>query len=235
MAGKVPEWARQDMRKSAGYGCKPGIKQMGSPFHGAKPQVRHYADGSEGGVKADDEATLKSEGLKASEGDKVGFFERLRMGNIDDPNSEAYRRFGAGRGKTERDFNAAEKQMDQLDAMRKQDAAAPARTASQDAQNDKDTAYVKPAAPAPRAAPAVMDRPRPDENQSTAEMGRLERKNAAYENQSSSESRRLESKNKEIRSSIKSVKPRPGPNWPSERSNWDARYGKTHNHDGTPK
>lgn len=219
MAGKVPEWARQDMRKSAGYGCKPGIKQMGNPFHGAKPQVRHYADGSEGGVKADDEATLKSEGLKASEDDKVGFFERLRMGNIDDPNSEAYRRFGAGRGKTERDFNAAEKQMDQLDAMRKQDAAAPARTASQDAQNDKDTAYVKPAAPKAEAQPkpAVMDRPRPDENQSAAEIRRLERKN------------------EEIRSSIKSVKPRPGPNWPSERSNWDARYGKTHNKDGTPK
>jgi len=44
----------------------------------------------------------KDRGLEASKDEKVGFFERLRMGNIDDPNSEAYRRFGAGRGKAER-------------------------------------------------------------------------------------------------------------------------------------
>ena len=40
----------------------------------------------------------KRKGLAASSGEKVGFLERLRMGNIDDPSSEAYRRFGAGRG-----------------------------------------------------------------------------------------------------------------------------------------
>ena len=40
----------------------------------------------------------KRKGLAASAGEKVGFLERLRMGNIDDPTSEAYRRFGAGRG-----------------------------------------------------------------------------------------------------------------------------------------
>lgn len=44
----------------------------------------------------------KDRGLEASKDEKVGFFERLRMGNIDDPSSEAYRRFGAGRGKAER-------------------------------------------------------------------------------------------------------------------------------------
>lgn len=126
MTGKVPEWARQDMRKSAGYGCKPGVKQMGSPFHGAKTnqakgeiEVEFYADGGE-------VETLKQEGLKASEGEKVGFFDRLRAGNIDDPSSEAYKRFGAGRGQLERDFKAAEKQMDDLDAMKKADAAKPA-------------------------------------------------------------------------------------------------------------
>jgi hypothetical protein len=43
----------------------------------------------------------KDRGLEASKDDKVGFFERLRMGNIDDEGSEAYRRFGAGRGKAE--------------------------------------------------------------------------------------------------------------------------------------
>jgi hypothetical protein len=31
----------------------------------------------------------------------VGFFERLRMGNIDDPKSKAYKRCGAGRGQAE--------------------------------------------------------------------------------------------------------------------------------------
>jgi len=44
----------------------------------------------------------KDAGLEASKDEKVGFFERLRMGNIDDEGSEAYRRFGAGRGRAER-------------------------------------------------------------------------------------------------------------------------------------
>lgn len=44
----------------------------------------------------------KERGLEASKDDKVGFFERLRMGNIDQEGSEAYNRFGAGRGKMER-------------------------------------------------------------------------------------------------------------------------------------
>lgn len=51
----------------------------------------------EGGETAD-----KEEGLKASKDEKVGFFERMRMGNIDDEKSEAYKRFGAGRGRAER-------------------------------------------------------------------------------------------------------------------------------------
>jgi hypothetical protein len=54
---------------------------------------------AEGGIS---EAADKESGLKASQGEKVGFFERLRMGNIDDEGSEAYRRFGAGRGKADR-------------------------------------------------------------------------------------------------------------------------------------
>ena len=52
----------------------------------------------EGGEVADKEA-----GLKASNKEEpVSFFQRLRMGNIDDPSSEAYKRFGAGRGRSER-------------------------------------------------------------------------------------------------------------------------------------
>ncbi len=56
-----------------------------------KRKFRRY---EEGGLT--DEA--KKRGLAASAGENVGFFERLRMGNIDDPKSEAYKRFGAGRG-----------------------------------------------------------------------------------------------------------------------------------------
>jgi hypothetical protein len=48
------------------------------------------------------EAEDKKRGLEASKNERVGFFERLRMGNIDDPRSEAYNKFGAGRGIAER-------------------------------------------------------------------------------------------------------------------------------------
>jgi hypothetical protein len=44
----------------------------------------------------------KDAGLEASKGDKVGFLERLRMGNIDQEGSEAYNRLGAGRGRAAR-------------------------------------------------------------------------------------------------------------------------------------
>jgi hypothetical protein len=54
----------------------------------------------------DREAEDKAAGLEASNKEKsTGFFERLRMGNIDDPNSEAYKRFGAGRGRADRAAN----------------------------------------------------------------------------------------------------------------------------------
>lgn len=49
-----------------------------------------------------EESGFKQRGLDASNKEpSVGFFERLRMGNIDDKNSEAYKRFGAGRGRAE--------------------------------------------------------------------------------------------------------------------------------------
>lgn len=57
--------------------------------------MRRFEDGGE----VDD----KSAGLAASNKEApLGFFERLRMGNIDDPTSEAYKRLGAGRGRAER-------------------------------------------------------------------------------------------------------------------------------------
>ena len=49
-----------------------------------------------------EETSSKASGLKASKGDEpVGFFKRLMMGNIDAPGSEAYNKFGAGRGRVE--------------------------------------------------------------------------------------------------------------------------------------
>jgi hypothetical protein len=63
----------------------------------ARKKVRRFLTGGE-----TDEAADKAAGLEASKGEDVGFFERLRMGNIDDPSSEAYRRFGAGRGRASR-------------------------------------------------------------------------------------------------------------------------------------
>jgi hypothetical protein len=49
-----------------------------------------------------EESKAKQRGLEMSNKEgSVGFFERLRMGNIDDPSSEAYKRFGAGRGRSE--------------------------------------------------------------------------------------------------------------------------------------
>jgi hypothetical protein len=57
-----------------------------------KMKAKRYQEGGE--------AEDKKRGLAASEGEKIGFFERIRMGNIDDPTSEAYRRFGAGRGRS---------------------------------------------------------------------------------------------------------------------------------------
>jgi hypothetical protein len=62
--------------------------------HMKKKKVKRYQEGGE--------AEDKKRGLAASNKEgSVGFFERLRMGNIDDPKSEAYKRFGAGRGQAE--------------------------------------------------------------------------------------------------------------------------------------
>lgn len=47
-----------------------------------------------------EESMAKQRGLDASNKEApVGFFERIRMGNIDEPGTEAYNRFGAGRGR----------------------------------------------------------------------------------------------------------------------------------------
>jgi hypothetical protein len=63
-----------------------------------KKPVKRVRRFQEGGETAD-----KMAGLAASNKDApMGFFERLRMGNIDQEGSEAYNRLGAGRGRGER-------------------------------------------------------------------------------------------------------------------------------------
>lgn len=63
----------------------------------AKASMKKFKRYDEGGEVSDKDA-----GLKSSKDEDVGFLQRLRMGNIDDPSSEAYKRFGGGRGKSER-------------------------------------------------------------------------------------------------------------------------------------
>lgn len=61
-------------------------------------KTRRYATG--GMTDADQEAADKAAGLEASnEEPSAGFFARLKAGNIDEPGSEAYEKYGAGRGK----------------------------------------------------------------------------------------------------------------------------------------
>ena len=64
-----------------------------------KKPVKRVRRFQEGGEAAD-----KMAGLAASNKDApMGFFERLRMGNIDQEGSQAYNRLGAGRAKMDRD------------------------------------------------------------------------------------------------------------------------------------
>lgn len=104
MAEKQP-WQSQNMKKSGSVAGPSSMnsKITGNSFHCgnakvSKPTVRNYADGG----MVESEAADKATGLKASAGESVGFFERLRMGNIDQPGSEAYNRLGAGRAQLDR-------------------------------------------------------------------------------------------------------------------------------------
>lgn len=92
--------------------CMGGLV-MGDP----KPMAM-YADGGEVS-----EATLKQEGLAASKGESVGLWDRIKAGNIDDPNSEAYKRFGAGRGAAEREMDSAIKSFDNTRSVSGDDTA----------------------------------------------------------------------------------------------------------------
>jgi hypothetical protein len=161
-------WQNQNMKKSGSVAGPSSMnsKITGNSFHSgnakiAKPTVRNYADGG----MVESEAADKATGLRASAGESVGFFERLRMGNIDDPKSEAYNRFGAGRAKADRDMESEAAAMKAVDDSR---AAAPAKAAEEPdlgAFNEAGSGVVndtKPDAPAPvKAAPKPVARKAP--------------------------------------------------------------------------
>lgn len=152
-------WQSQNMKKS---GVVAGPSSMnskitGNSFHSgsakiAKPTVRNYADGG----MVESEASDKAAGLNASAGEDVGFFKRLTMGNIDDPTSEAYARFGAGRAKADRDMESEAAAMKVVDSARAQSAAKASET-DLGAFNEAGSGVVndtKPDAPAPVKAAA---------------------------------------------------------------------------------
>ncbi|CAB4196245.1 hypothetical protein UFOVP1298_73 [uncultured Caudovirales phage] len=101
------EWQGQNFKKNG-----PQTLSAGSMHH-KLGGVAKFADGGE--VDA-----LKSEGLAASNAERetldkdssfgqrlMSGLKRFTQGNIDDPKSEAYREYGAGRGETERSVKAA--------------------------------------------------------------------------------------------------------------------------------
>lgn len=129
MGGYVPEWARGSHKKSGSSKVEHGKREMpgfhadqkGHPLTEKAPHTAaaYFADG--GMVYMADgrdptEAELKQMGLDASNRERenadannrpgiVEGFKRLASrfseGNIDDPNSLAYERYGAGRGRRE--------------------------------------------------------------------------------------------------------------------------------------
>jgi hypothetical protein len=63
-----------------------------------KKPMKKFKRYDEGGPV--EESMAKQRGLDTSNKEApVGFFERIRMGNIDQPGTEAYNKFGAGRGR----------------------------------------------------------------------------------------------------------------------------------------
>ena len=110
---------------------------------------------NEGGVSD------KDRGLESSKDEKVGFFERLRMGNIDQEGSEAYNRFGAGRAKADRDMASEAAAMKAVDAYRAAPAAPAAPAEERDAMEEANAREPIPVPAGPRVeSPKPGGRPR---------------------------------------------------------------------------
>lgn len=111
----------------------------------SKPQKKRFANGG----SVEEEAAAKEAGLKASQGEDVGFFKRLGMGNIDDPSSEAYKQFGAGRGRTRAPVSDAVPVPVARKPVVEEDVVMPEKT-----REYRNTDYPTPAAPARVSAPS---------------------------------------------------------------------------------
>jgi hypothetical protein len=102
-----------------------------------KKPVKRVRRFQEGGETAD-----KMAGLAASNKDApMGFFERLRMGNIDQEGSQAYNRLGAGRAKMDRDAAselAANRMVDDMNASRQNQAYGKSEADVMDAMRQSD-------------------------------------------------------------------------------------------------
>jgi len=127
-----------------------------------------------------EEAAAKQRGLDMSNKEEpVGFFERIRMGNIDKPGTEAYNRFGAGRGRDRGESVSVNQPMPSAPAMPAAPAAS-SRPLSDDMYSDtgpstgmgaagtsetiKPTRQVmnKPSLPTkPTPVPSLIDRTKP--------------------------------------------------------------------------
>lgn len=162
--GGTPEAAPSQMNPKTWGGPAPKMNsKIAKPTHPCGGMVKGgYADGGMVRGYADGgevEADLKSEGMKASADEKVGLFERIRMGNIDDPSSEAYSRFGAGRGQRERIAQAAS---DENAAVQAEEARIRAEKAKDDADfnaMDKEVDSGRSVSGTEKAKPVVASKP----------------------------------------------------------------------------
>lgn len=191
--GDIASWQRANNKKTSPleqapaqhnakiYGTPPGASmnpKIAKPTHPAnvcghggmsmKKMPVMLADG--GDV---DEAAMKQAGMEASKGESVGLLDRLRMGNIDQEGSEAYNRFGAGRGRAEAakaasaakarddaDFDEVERSFANTTSVTGKEEAKAPMTAADFQRTDKDTGPGKPSAPA-RVSPRVETKTAP--------------------------------------------------------------------------
>lgn len=114
--GYSPDWQKQSYAKS---NSAPKVTQKGNiisrPLFDHQPSRLSLADGGdvteeqlkkEGLAISNAERESRQEGMTAGEKFKDGvssLWERLKAGNIDDPKSEAYAKYGAGRARADRD------------------------------------------------------------------------------------------------------------------------------------
>ena len=110
-----PDWQNQSFKKDSGHKVHDGVRDTGSLFH--KPKVAHMADGGivddvksffkdnfsqeAADKKAADREASARESAIAKGTDDTSTWDRLKAGNIDDKQSEAYWRWGAGKGQTD--------------------------------------------------------------------------------------------------------------------------------------